>query len=136
MDLLRALQNTSLLTMVREAGLAYPILLSIHLSAIALSAGMVLVTDARLLGFWPRAYAPLDVVRQLRTPKLIGLATVLTVGLLMGGSKAAEYVRNPFFQVKMILLLVLLVHAIIAHRLYERNLSSDPAAPIAGKVKV
>src|SRR5689334_10325557 len=105
-DLLRAIQNTSLLTTIREAGYAYPILLSIHLSAIALSAGMVLVTDARLIGFWPRSYAPLDVVRQLRAPKLIGLATVLTMGLLMAGSKAVEYARNPFFQVKMTLLLV------------------------------
>src|SRR5690242_1154886 len=58
------------------------------------------------------------------------------MGLLMAGSKAVEYARNPFFQVKMTLLLVLLIHAIIAHRLYERNLSSDPAAPIPGKVKI
>ena len=44
------IQSTSFFSVIRESAYAYPILLSLHLSGIALSAGMVLVTDLRLMG--------------------------------------------------------------------------------------
>ena len=122
---LLAIQNTSFFSVIRESAYAYPILLSFHLCGIALSAGMVLVTDLRLMGVYFRNYQADEMVRQLRIPKLFGLAVVLTCGLLIAVSNGTHYYLNPFFRIKMVLLGALLVHAICTHRLYAYARISD-----------
>jgi hypothetical protein len=112
------IQSTSFFSVIRESAYAYPILLSLHLSGIALSAGMVLVTDLRLMGASFGSYPADEMVRQLRMPKLFGLALVLTCGLLIAVSNGSHYYTNSFFRIKMVLLGALLVHAICTHRLY------------------
>lgn len=116
-DLL-AIQNTSFFSVIRESAYAYPILLSLHLCGIAVSAGMVLVTDLRLLGVSFGSYPADDMVRQLRMLKLLGLTLVLTCGLLIALSNGVHYYSNPLFRIKMVLLGALLAHAICTHRLY------------------
>jgi hypothetical protein len=116
-DLLE-LQNTSFLSAVRRSSYAYPILLALHLCGIAISAGMVLVTDLRLMGVSFGNYPADELVRQLRVPKRFGLALVLACGLLLAMSNAARYYLNPVFRVKMALLAALVAHAICTRRLY------------------
>jgi hypothetical protein len=122
---LLAIQNTSFFSVIRESAYAYPILLSFHLCGIALSAGMVLVTDLRLMGISFGSYPADEMVHQLRIPKLFGLAVVLTCGLLIALSNAARYYSNPLFRIKMALLAALLVHAIGTRRLYADARMSD-----------
>jgi len=103
-------QATGLFTAVRMSWYVYPAVMSLHLIAIAVSAGMILVTDLRLLGIALRDWPVSDVVDQLRWPKRIGFLVVATCGLLLAGSKAEEYYYNPFFWTKMSLLLLVALH--------------------------
>ena len=69
---------TSIPTAVREDFLPYPTILSLHLTAIALFGGMILVTNLRLLGFAMRTRPVADVIDQLRVPKIIAFLAVAT----------------------------------------------------------
>ena len=109
-DIGRVIQDIGIFTAVRESTLVYPILLSTHLACIALFGGLILVTNLRLLG-WVLTDIPADdVIRGLRPWKQTGLIVMITAGALLGASKAEEYLTNPFFHVKMLLLAGLVVH--------------------------
>lgn len=109
-------QNTGLGAFVRDSGWAYPIILTLHLVCISLFAAMILVTDLRLLGWAMRGHSISSVVDQLRAPKRIGFVLVATCGILLFGSKAEEYYYNPFFRVKILLFVLVAVHALVFRR--------------------
>src|SRR5215831_2859066 len=105
-----SIQNIGLFTAVRESRLVYPILLSTHLTCLAIFGGLILFTNFRLLG-WVLTDVPAeDVIRALRPWKHFGFAVMISAGLLLGGSKAGEYFTNPYFQIKMLLLVGIGIH--------------------------
>jgi len=124
----RAVQDIGLFTAVRESTLAYPILLSTHLACIALFGGLILTTNLRLLGWVLRDVPADDVIRGLRPWKQGGLIVMVTAGALLGASKAEEYLTNPFFQIKMLLLAGLLIH----HLYFRKRVYRCPAPLVEG----
>ena len=130
-------QFTRVATAVRELYLPYPVILSLHLSFIALSAGMILVTDLRLLGVVMRKRPLAAVMNQLRWPKRIGFLAIATCGLLLASSKAEEYYYNAFFWAKMSLLVLLAVHGLYFRRdVYNKAAEIDQAGRLPGKAKL
>lgn len=109
-------QSTAFFTALREErGWAnlYPIILSLHMVAIAFFGGTILMTDMRLLG-WAMTDQPVsDVIDQLRRPKRIGFLLAVGCGALMLGCKAEEYYLNVFFRIKLLLLMLVSVHAFV-----------------------
>lgn len=129
-------QSTGIATAVRERWLPYPTLLSLHLSAIAISGGMILVTNLRLLGIMMRKRPVADVVNQLRVPKRLGFLVVAACGVLLASSKAEEYYYNAFFWIKMSLLALIAVHGFVFRRdVYNNAAEIDRAARVPGKAK-
>jgi len=110
-ELAHAIQNLRLFTAVRESALAYPIILSSHLSGIALFGGAILMTNLRLLGFALTGQPPAEVIAQLRVWKFLGLAIMLATGSLLAGAKFESYYANPFFVAKISLLILVGIHA-------------------------
>src|SRR5580700_10926677 len=110
------IQSIGFLTYIRESGYTYPMILSTHLATIALFGGMILMTDLRILGFAMRDVPVADVVKQLRRWKQIGFVIMVTMGLLLATSEMDKYYGNPYFQMKLSLLLLVAVHAIVFHR--------------------
>ena len=108
-----SIQNTGLLTAVRETPWVYPVIMATHLTCIAVFGGMILMTDLRLLGLALRDQTIAEVVIGLRPFKRIGFVIMVTSGLLMAGSEAPTYYANPFFWTKMTLLLLVGVHALV-----------------------
>jgi len=130
-------QFTRIATAIRELYLPYPVILSLHLSFIALSAGMILMTNLRLLGVTMRKRPLAEVVNQLRWPKRIGFLAIIICGLLLASSKAEEYYYNVFFWAKMSLLALLAVHGLYFRRdVYNRAAEIDQAGRIPGKAKL
>ena len=118
----RSIQEVSVLTAVRESMYVYPIVLSMHLACIATFGGLILLTNLRLLG-WALADIPADaLIASLRPWKQLGFAIMVSCGLLLGGSKAEEYLTNPFFQLKMALLIGVALHGLyFGRRVYRRE---------------
>jgi len=129
-------QCTAFFTALRESSNAYPAVLALHLTGIALFGGMVLMTNLRLLGWAMRSRPVSDVVVQLRTPKRAGLVLVATCGLLMFGSKAEEYYYNIFFWTKMSLLALIAVHALIFRGVYQNPAQLPGRAKLAAALSM
>lgn len=118
---LKWIESTDLSTAIREGALPYPIIGGLHLLGIALFGGMVLMTDLRLLG-WAMQQRPIaDIVRQSRLWKQIGFVLVCVSGLLLAWAEPSKLYRSPSFWVKMVLLLLVGVHALVFHALVYAN---------------
>src|SRR5262249_4529878 len=107
------LQSIGFLTAFRESALMYPVVLSTHLTMIAIFGGLILMTDLRLMGVALKSYSITEVITNLRPWKHVGLTIMLIAGFLLGGSEADKYYPNPYFWTKITLLFLALAHAIV-----------------------
>jgi uncharacterized membrane protein len=108
-----SIQKTAFMTGIEQTPWVYPIIMATHLSCIAVFGGMILMTDLRLLGLALRDQTIAEVVNGLRPFKRIGFVIMVTCGLLMAGSEAPTYYPNPYFWIKMTLLVLVGIHALI-----------------------
>src|SRR5215469_2108742 len=130
------IQNIGFLSAIRESALVYPVIMTTHLSCIAVFGGMILMTDMRLLGLALTKYSVTDVVSGLRPWKRVGGTIMITMGLLLGTSELEKYYHNPYFWVKMSLLCLVAVHALIFRpRVYNKTEEIDRAPRIPGRAK-
>src|SRR6266849_2448640 len=132
------IQNTPFFTYLRGSpSYVYPVILSLHMVALALFGGMILMTDLRLLGWAMRKRSVSDVVNQLRVPKRIGFVIAATIGLLLLGAKAEVYYFNIFFRIKASLFVLVAVHAIVFRgSVYKRADEIDRAPQIPRRAKL
>jgi hypothetical protein len=131
------IQSIGFLTYIRESGYTYPIIMATHLASIAVFGGMILMTDLRLLGLALQSRPVSDVVGQLRLWKWIGFIIMVTCGILLATSEADKYYGNPYFQLKMLFLLLVGVHALVFRRsVYGNTAALDRAPKMPGVAKV
>jgi hypothetical protein len=134
MDIARSIQSIGFLTEFSESVLAYPIVLSIHLTCIALFGGMILVTDLRLLGLTFKSLTITEIVTSLRPWKRLGGTVMIGTGLLLATSEAEKYSPNPFFWTKMTILGLIGVHALIFRPIvYNQTEELDRSPIVPGK---
>jgi hypothetical protein len=131
------IQATGFFTYLRGSGYVYPVILSLHMVAIAFFGGMILMTDLRLLGLAMRNHPVADVAEQLRVPKRYGFLLAVTCGLLLLGCKAEEYYYNAFFRVKVTLLFLVVVHALAFRRsVYDKVAEFDLDGRVPDRAKL
>ncbi|HML17732.1 MAG TPA: DUF6644 family protein [Bryobacteraceae bacterium] len=135
-EISQAIQDTAFFTAMRESMLVYPIVMSTHLTSIAIFGGLILMTDLRILGLALKSVPISDIVRQTRIWKRIGFVIMITCGILLAGSKFSSYYNNPYFLIKMTLLALVGVHALAFHKSVYANpakLDELPAVPRIAK---
>jgi len=135
LSLCQWLQSTAFFTEMRGSGIVYPTILALHVLAIAMFGVMILVTDIRLLGAL-RKYPVAEILDKLRMPKRVGFLLIVTCGLLLFGAKAEEYYYNVFFRAKMIILLLILIHAAIFRAGVYRNGVALDAGGLTGQARL
>jgi hypothetical protein len=132
-----SIQSIGFLTDFSESVLAYPIVLSTHLTCIALFGGMILATDLRLLGLAFTNLTITEVVTSLRPWKRLGGTIMIAMGLLLATSEAEKYAPNPFFWTKMTVLGLIGVHALIFRPIvYNKTEELDRSPVIPTKAKL
>lgn len=95
---------------------ATPIVQLIHLVALAVFAGAILVVDMRLLG-WGLTKTPLESVARDAQPWLVwGFVVLLITGLPQMSSTAIKQYYSPFFWWKMLALLVGVILTVTVRR--------------------
>ncbi len=120
-DIGQMLQDLGPFTAIRESRYVYPFVLATHLACLAVFGGAILATNLRLLG-WAFIDTPAAlVITRLRAWKYVGFIIMITCGLLIAGSKASEYFVNPYFQIKMLLLGLVGIHALVFRGSVYRN---------------
>jgi hypothetical protein len=104
----------------------YPVLLAIHILALILLGGMVVLTDLRWLGLGMRSYKVPDLANGLRVPKRIAFGLVAASGAVLFSAHAAQYLQNPWFWLKIALLMLIAANYLIFRR----------APPLPGRAKL
>jgi hypothetical protein len=89
-----------------------------------------------LLGWVMKRSSITDVVEQLRWWKRIGFVLVVGCGAMLLGSKAELYYYNPFYWTKMMLLLLVGVHALAFRSVYGNTKALDSAPTVPAKAKL
>jgi len=132
------IQDTGIATYVRESELLYPCIMTLHLGSIALFGGLILITDLRLLGAALRSTPAPELIARLRAWKRLGFIVMVTCGILLATSKMDTYYPNPYFQVKMLLLALVGVHAVVFHgSVYARSApATGTPAKLAGALSL
>ena len=97
--MLEGLQDTWLSQLISQSTWGYPIVGALHVLAIALFGGAVLVADP-----------------EVRAWKRIGVTIVLVTGALLFVSAPVRYYNSTFFRVKMVLLVLILINTIAGSR--------------------
>ena len=110
-ELLDRIQDSSLSRAISESTWGYPLVGAIHVLALALFGGTVLITNLR-------AYSQL--ASELRGLKVFGLGLVIASGALLFASGAVHYYESGGFRIKILLLVLILLNAILAS-LRKRN---------------
>jgi uncharacterized membrane protein len=95
---------------------AYPVLLAVHIVALVLLGGMVVLTDLRWLGLGMGSYSAAEVVNGLRVPKRIAFVLAAASGAVLFAINAGQYSKNPWFWLKIALLVLIAANYLILRR--------------------
>jgi hypothetical protein len=137
LSIAQSLESIGFLADFRESALAYPIVMSTHLTCIAIFGGLILMTDLRLLGVAMTDRSITEVVSKFRPWKRVGFCIMVTMGALLASSEATKYSPNPFFWAKMTFLALIGIHALIFRPLVYNNtaeLDKSPTIPARAKL--
>lgn len=126
----QGVQDLPFFSTIRESHYLYPALLSTHLATLGLFGGLILVTNLRLLGVALIEIPIATLLDCLRRWKYLGLAVMVTTGGLIAGSKASEYLANPYFQAKLVMLTLVGIHGVMFRAAVYRNPSLGEAGPL------
>jgi hypothetical protein len=108
-QLFAGLEATPIGAGIKNSVWLFPAIEAIHLLALAVLGGSILLLDLRLLGLALTAQSPATIERNAR-PWLIGaIATLLATGVLLGLSEALKLYDKQAFWIKMIALASALV---------------------------
>jgi hypothetical protein len=137
MSIAHSLESIGFLSDFSESVLVYPIVLSTHLTCIALFGGMILMTNLRLLGLTFKSVTITEMVTSLRPWKRGGGVVMICAGVLLAASEAEKYAPNYYFWTKMVTLGLIGVHGLIFRPLVYNNteeLDRSPVIPTKAKV--
>ena len=136
MDLLPVfewLEDTSIGAAIRESLWLFPVIEAVHLLALALIGGTILLVDLRLLGFGLRSQ-PTAVLAESAHPWLVGgLLTMFATGIPMFLSEAIKCYYSPPFWYKMLFLAIATVYTFTIRKRVTRA-DAEALGPVKGRL--
>jgi len=117
---------------IRQSVWMFPVIEALHLLALALLGGAVLLVDLRLLGFGLSKQSVRDLALEMQPWLVAGLAALIVSGGLMFVSEAYKCYESPPFRLKMLLLALALIFTFTIRR--RLTLSSGPPTWLARTV--
>lgn len=131
---LRSLEQSSVGLLVRESTWGFPIVVGLHILSLAFSVGMFWWFDLRLLGFALTPSRVSVVYRKLMPWATLGFVSAFTTGAMLFTGFATNAAGNPWFRVKVLMLIVAGLNAAAYHVVTERDLLDwdDRPTPPAG----
>jgi len=121
-DLVSYLESSSVADNIRENDLLFPLIESVHVLAICLVVGSILVVDLRLLGLASTKWPAGSVTKAILPLTWCAFVVAVASGGLMFISNASKYLGNGFFIAKMILIGIAGLNMLIFHFIGGRHL--------------
>ena len=123
------IQQTSTSTGIRESQWVFPAIEATHLLSLAVSVGMIVFVDLRLIGKTLARQPVSAVIEQLQPWALRGFALMFLTGGLLFWSEPLRCYHSVFFQGKFVLLALLGINALVFHRGIYRSVAAWDKAP-------
>ena len=126
-------EDTAVGHAIRDSLWLFPVIESVHLLALALIGGAILVVDLRLLGLGLRSQPVAQLARDAQPWLIGGLVVMLSTGVLLFLSESIKCYYSPPFWYKMTFLLLALLFTSTVRR---KVAAADEAhvRPIWGKL--
>ena len=134
---LKSLEDSGLATSLRGSLYYFPFIESVHVMALALVFGTILVVDLRALGVASTNRSFTRVSTELLRITWCAFAISALTGSLMFVTNARVYAHNTAFQVKMVLLALAGLNMAVFHLTAGRHVATwdqAPKAPKAGRI--
>lgn len=125
------IEHTGIGTAIRDSLWQFAAIEAVHLLALAVIGGAVLIVDLRLLGWTLRRQPVKQIARDAEPWLLASLATMLVTGyLLMASLAASKYYVNLAFQLKMVFLILAILFTYTVRRglIYKDDSQISPVA--------
>ncbi len=100
----QTLQASAFGTYIRESVWTFPAVETVHVLGLAVSVGIVIMLDLRLVGAGIGHIPPSDLMQRLKHWYLTGFAAMFLSGALLFWSEAERVYQSPTFRVKLIFL--------------------------------
>lgn len=104
--ILQAVYNSSLATSIREVGVLFPTIETLHVIAITLVLGTIAVVDLRLMGYASHRHSAQRLIAELLPFTWAAFALAVVTGLLLFAAKSIDYAQNSMFLTKMVVLVL------------------------------
>jgi hypothetical protein len=121
--ILQQLYDSQLGTALRESLIVFPLVEGLHLIGLALSVGLILITDLRLVGLFLRNVPVEDVLKGLRPWLLVGFVITFGTGILLIWAEGPKIWEIPIFPFKLLLIALAGLNAIWFEFQYGRTVS-------------
>lgn len=102
LDFAQVLYDSPIGTDIRESQFLYPLIEAAHLLGLAVSSGLIVLTDLRLLGLFMKDVPVADILHQLRYWVIGGFIGTFVSGGFLFWAEAATIIENPAFIVKIL----------------------------------
>lgn len=124
------LHETQIASVIRENANAFPWLESVHVLAITLVFGTIVIVDLRMLGYAAHRRGLRRLILDMLPFTWAAFAIAVVTGSLMFISNAVTYAANPQFQWKMLAILAAGINMAIFHMTAHRRIADwDEAVP-------
>lgn len=133
--LLAALEQAAPVEALKRSFFVYPLVNAVHIVAIGAVLTTVALMDLRVIGFFRQARPGIP-IPLLRNIALTAFAVAVLTGFALFSINATQYVTNPAFLAKMVLLLLAIVNFLVFFSLAGRGggMPDDPPAPLAARI--
>ncbi len=121
---------------VATSAWAFPTLESVHVIGLALVVGSIAIMDLRLLGLASKKIPVTRLSRDVLPWTWVAFAIAAITGLLLFTGNASSYAANPFFQWKMVLLVLAALNMLAFHLITWKSVGRWDlgATPIGAKL--
>lgn len=131
------LNGTGLATAVRESEMLFPWTESLHVLALTIVVGSIAIVDLRLLGIASGKRPISKLMKDVLPITWVAFVGALITGLVMFISQAPTYAANFFFQIKMVMLVLVGINVLVFHGMTVRSLAQwDTAKNVPMPVRV
>lgn len=121
-DLISYFESSSLADNIRENDILFPLIESVHVLAICLVVGSILVVDLRLLGLASTNRSVGSITRGVLPLTWGAFVVAVASGGLMFISNATKYLGNGFFVAKLVLIGVAGLNMLVFHAISAKDL--------------
>jgi hypothetical protein len=121
-DFVAFFEDSGIAEAIRESDTLFPFIESLHVVAISLVVGSILVLDLRLLGF-ASVGRPVSRLANAILPVTWGaFAIAATTGFLLFISNASKYLSNGYFDAKIVLICAAGLNMIVFHAISAKDM--------------